>query len=87
MAKMKCTEVILNFGPRGKDAIDDFRKNMFIEKARIVLKREAPDMSFNDMESKSIELGMKAYNSCEFEEFDDENGFYTFQEYKGEQRG
>ncbi len=74
MAKGKCTGVILDFGPGGIEAV---RKNLFIVMADMILKESAPE----GFKLTAKELGERAYNCCEFEEFDTHNGFYTIQEY------
>lgn len=76
MAKGKCTGVILNFGPGG---IEEIRKRMCIAYAEIVLRE-----SEHKLDITAEELGVKAYNRCEFKEFDDEDGFYKIQEYTEE---
>lgn len=68
MTKGKCTGVVLNFGRGG---IEGVRKNLFNVLAERELEKAPGKYNINP-----LEIGNKAYEKCEFKNFDDENGFY-----------
>lgn len=69
MTKNKCTGVILNFGSAG---IEGVRRNLFNALAQMELEKYPSGYKLN-----ANEIASRAYEKCEFKDFDDENGFYT----------